>query len=186
VTILGCRINASPRLACYAVSDAGSRWILVLVSSPVGIDVPIVLLNIALVIDLKDPVPTWLVSLRGKKDDIMARSVAVRAIVAVTSLPNDLVPKMLRAKNCVHEELEVVAGSGIAVEVDGAGFFEDAAEFDEARGHHGEVGEHVGAAEEGVEGAHGFGDAAAGFDDFFVGAGGFLVPLPGVLERRYL
>ena len=53
-----------------------------------------------------------------------------------------------------------MAGGGVAVEVDGAGVFEDSAEFDEARGHHGEVGEHVGAAEEGAEGAHGFGYAA--------------------------
>jgi len=53
-----------------------------------------------------------------------------------------------------------MAGGGVAVEVDGAGVFEDSAEFDEAWCHHGEVGEHVGAAEEGSEGAHGFGYAA--------------------------
>src|ERR1019366_5041253 len=76
----------------------------------------------------------------------------------------------------------LVTGGGVAVEVDGAGFFENAAEFDEARSHHGEVGEHVGAAEEGSEGAHGFGDAAALFDDGLVGAGGLFVPLPCVFE----
>ena len=75
-----------------------------------------------------------------------------------------------------------MAGGGVAVEVDGAGLFENAAEFDEARGHHGEVGEHVGAAEEGTEGAHGFGDAATGFDDLLVGERGLFVPLPCVLE----
>jgi hypothetical protein len=33
--------------------------------------------------------------------------------------------------------IEVVAGGGVAVEVDGAGFLEDAAEYDETRGHWG-------------------------------------------------
>jgi hypothetical protein len=75
-----------------------------------------------------------------------------------------------------------MAGGGVAVEVDGAGFLEDAAEFDEARGHHGEVGEHVGPAEQSAEGTHGFGDAATLFDDLLVAAGGLFVPLPGVFE----
>ena len=70
----------------------------------------------------------------------------------------------------------------LAVEVNGAGFFEDAAEFDEARSHHGEIGHHVGAAEECAEGAQGIGDAAALLDDLLVGALGVDVPLPCVLE----
>jgi hypothetical protein len=65
---------------------------------------------------------------------------------------------------------QVMAGGGVAVEIDGAGFFEDAAQFDEARGHHGEVGHHVGVEEEGFEGAQGVGDAAALLDDLLVGA----------------
>ncbi len=75
-----------------------------------------------------------------------------------------------------------MAGGGVAVEVDGAGLFEDAAQFDEARGHHGEVGHHVGVEEEGFEGAHGVGDASALLDDLLVGAHGVSVPLPCVLE----
>ena len=50
------------------------------------------------------------------------------------TLPNNFIAKELRAKDAVHEEFEVVAGGGVTVEVDGAGFFEDAAEFDEAWG----------------------------------------------------
>ena len=64
------------------------------------------------------------------------------------------------------------------MEVDGAGWLEDAAEFDEARGHHGEIGHHVGVEEEGLEGAEGVGYASALFDDVFVGALGVDVPLP--------
>ena len=89
---------------------------------------------------------------------------------------------MLRAENGVHQNLEVMAGGGIAVQIDGAGLFEDAAEFDEARGHHGEIGHHVGVEEEGLEGAEGVGDTAALLDDGLVGALGVDVPLPCVLE----
>ena len=103
-------------------------------------------------------------------------------ILSGSALPDDFVLEKLGSKYCVHNELEVVAGGGVAVEVDGAGFFEDAAKLDEAWGHHGEVGEHVGAAEEGAEGSHGFGYAATAFDDFLIGALGFEVPLPTVFE----
>ncbi len=106
----------------------------------------------------------------------------LRVIVSTATFPNDLGAKHLCAEYPIHEEFEVVTCGGVAVEVDGAGFFEDAAQLDEAWGHHGEVGEHVGAAEEGTEGAHGVGYAATLFDDFFVAAGGFFVPLPGVFE----
>jgi hypothetical protein len=75
-----------------------------------------------------------------------------------------------------------MAGGGIAVEVDGAGLFEDAAQFDEARGHHGEIGHHIGAVEVGLEGAEGVGHAATLLDDLFQSALRFDVPLPGVLE----
>ena len=88
----------------------------------------------------------------------------------------------LRPKDRVHQNLQVVAGGGIAMEVDGAGLFEDAAEFDEARGHHGEVGHHVGAVEVGLEGAEGVGDATALLDDLLQSTHGLVVPLPGVLE----
>jgi hypothetical protein len=76
----------------------------------------------------------------------------------------------LRPEDRVHQNFEVVAGGGIAVEIDGAGLFEDAAEFDEARGHHGEIGHHVGAMEVGLEGAESIGDASALLDDLLQGA----------------
>src|SRR5665213_2455596 len=102
--------------------------------------------------------------------------------MCAVSLPDNLGMEHLWTECCIHEELEVVAGGRVAVEVDRTGVLEDAAKLDEARGHHGEVGEHVRAAEEGAEGAHGIGDAAALLDDLFVAAGSFFVPLPGVLE----
>jgi hypothetical protein len=96
--------------------------------------------------------------------------------------PRDFIPEELRSEDRVHQNLQVMAGGGIAVEIDGAGFFEDAAEFDEARGHHGEIGHHVGAVEVGLEGAEGIGHAASLLDDLLQSALGVDVPLPGVLE----
>jgi hypothetical protein len=75
-----------------------------------------------------------------------------------------------------------MAGGGVAVEINGAGWLEDAAEFDEARGHHGEIGHHVGVEEEGFEGAEGVGYAATLLDDVLVGALGVDVPLPCVFK----
>ncbi len=97
-------------------------------------------------------------------------------------LPNYFIAKQLRPEDGVHQNFQVVACGGVAVEVDGAGFLEDAAEFDEARGHHCQVRHHVGVEEECLEGAEGVGYASALLDDEFVGALGVDVPLPGVLE----
>jgi hypothetical protein len=111
----------------------------------------------------------------------MPRPLANVVMCAVT-LPDDLIHKELWSKHGVHQNFEVVACGGIAVEINGAGFLEDAAEFDEAGGHHGEVGHHVGVEEEGFEGAEGVGDAASLLDDLLVGALGVDVPLPGVFK----
>ena len=98
------------------------------------------------------------------------------------ALPDNLVAKELRPKHSVHQNLQVMAGGGVAVEIDGAGLLEDAAEFDEARGHHGEIGHHVGVEEKCFEGAEGVGDTASLLDDLLVGAHRFVVPLPGVFK----
>ena len=68
------------------------------------------------------------------------------------SLPSYFVSKTVLAEHGVHHELEVVAGCGIAVEVDAARRLQDAVEFGHALGHHGEVGHHVVLAEEAAHG----------------------------------
>ena len=57
-------------------------------------------------------------------------------IVSAITFPSDLVPKVLWAKYRVHQQFQVVAGGGVAVEVDAAGVFEDAVEFGHALGLH--------------------------------------------------
>jgi hypothetical protein len=79
-----------------------------------------------------------------------------------------------------------MTGCRITVEVNGAGFLENAAQFDEARGHHRQVGHHVGVEEEGFEGTQCVGDAATRFNHFLVGASGVGVPLPSILEGMNL
>ena len=68
------------------------------------------------------------------------------------------------------------------MEIDTAGWFEDAAQFDETRRHHSEVGKHVVWAEVGVKRLHRLAHFAASFHDFLVRKRGCLIPLPRVLE----
>jgi hypothetical protein len=79
-------------------------------------------------------------------------------------LPDDVVSEVVHSKHRVHEELEVVAGGGVAVQIDRAGGLENAAQLDEARSHH----------------------LAARANRLFIGARGRLVPVPCVLEGHDL
>ena len=58
------------------------------------------------------------------------------------ALPSDLGHEIGHTIDAVHQQLEVVAGRRIAVQVDGAGVFQHAAHFQQAHGHHAEVGLH--------------------------------------------
>jgi hypothetical protein len=61
----------------------------------------------------------------------------------VSSLPSNLAPELIRPEQHIENDFEVVAGDGVAVEVEGAGRFEGAVELQEARGHHDYVGHHL-------------------------------------------
>ena len=80
-------------------------------------------------------------------------------VVAACPLPDNLVSEILRTKNTVEHESEIMAGGGVAVEVERAGRLQDPVEFDEARGHHGEVGHHRGGFEELLQRLDQFNDA---------------------------
>ena len=72
----------------------------------------------------------------------------------------------------------------VAVEVEGAGGFEDAMEFDEARGHHGEVGHHRRGFEELFQRLDQFDDAGvgAGVNELVIGGVHVGGPFPRVGE----
>ena len=103
----------------------------------------------------------------------------------------DFVAEVPGAEDAVQQHFEVVAGGGVAVEVEAAAGLEDAVELDEAGGHHDEVGGHLVAAEEArpVEISDEGGNQV---DKTLVGAGdevgvevfGAAAPVPAVLERR--
>ena len=76
--------------------------------------------------------------------------------VSASSFPNQLVPKVRTTKHGVQEQFQIVAGGGVAVEVDAAGVLEYPVKLDHTLGHHGEVGHHVVAGFANAEkGAHG-------------------------------
>src|ERR1035438_4922765 len=90
----------------------------------------------------------------------VVRGTLANVVMHAIPTPADFIYEIFSTKNRIAQQLEVMGGGGVAVEVEGAGGFEDAAQFDEARGHHGEVGHHVVAAEKGVKRLHHVGDLA--------------------------
>ena len=56
--------------------------------------------------------------------------------------PGDFGHEVAGTIDAVHQHLQVMAGRGVAVQVDGAGVLENAAHFQQADGHHAEVGLH--------------------------------------------
>ena len=83
----------------------------------------------------------------------------------------------------VHQQLEVVVGGGVAVEVYATCVLQDAVEFYHALGHHGQVGHHVVIAGEGTHGLEEVGELAGGVGyNILIGALRFKTPAPGVLE----
>ena len=72
-------------------------------------------------------------------------------------VPYDLVAEILRAEDGIHEQLEVVAGGVVAVQVDAAGWFEESFHFHDTDGHVDQVAHHgvavdgTGGIQQGVE-----------------------------------
>src|SRR3990170_1297899 len=99
------------------------------------------------------------------------------------ALPDDFVAELFGAEHRVHQELEVVARSGITVKVNAPRWFQRAAEFDQSWGHHREVREHVRVAEQRAECLHCWRDLPAAFDYVLVRARGAFIPTPRIIKR---
>ena len=121
--------------------------------------------------------------------DVVEQSIVVVRVAfgcqpfCVCAPPDDLTAEGSYFEHRVHEQFEVVAGGGVAVEVDAARRFEDAVQLHHALRHHREVGHHVVLSE---ERAHGLQEVRqllrpAGHH-VPVGALGLLIPMPGVVE----
>ena len=99
------------------------------------------------------------------------------------ALPRDFVHKVGRAEHGVHQRLKVVAGGGVAVEVDAARRLEEAFHRGEPQSHIAEVGQHAGLAEHFAQSGDGFAGGVGRRPAEVAHAGRrFLVPLPRVLE----
>src|SRR6266487_2498558 len=128
-------------------------------------------------------IPQELIRLRDEEDRVCdVTECSIDIAMCGCPFPNDLASKVHSSEDRIKQQLEVMGGGRVAVEVERAGGFEDTAQFDEARGHHREVCNHVAAAEKSVEGLHHVGDFAGLFRDGVVGFPGFDVPMPGVFK----
>jgi len=102
--------------------------------------------------------------------------------LCICSLPNYFVSVVLCPKDHIQQHLEVVARSGVAVQVKAAGRLEHAAQLHQARCHHGQVRHHVAAAQDEVKSAQGICHRSAFLHLFFVSTHGIFIPLPSVFE----
>ena len=69
------------------------------------------------------------------------------------SFPDNLVSKILHPKHRIQHHLQVMAGGGVAVQVQAAGGLEHPVQFHQAGGHHHQVGHHLVGADELAHGA---------------------------------
>ena len=82
------------------------------------------------------------------------------------AFPDDFVAVIFPPEQAIHYRLEVVAGGVVAVQIDGAGVFEQAAHFQQADRHHNQIAFHplavgqAGGVNDGVEGRFRVGDFA--------------------------
>ena len=99
------------------------------------------------------------------------------------SFPNNLVLKSFLSENRIHDDLQVVAGRGVTVEIDGAGVFEHPPQFHKADAHHRQVGHHVVSAHEMNKGPHHLHHVGGGRpDDLLKRPLGILRPVPRVVK----
>src|ERR1035441_9518818 len=89
---------------------------------------------------LKNLIPEVIFRFRVKQNYVVNWPKSFCAVVGTCAFPDDFTPEIIFSHDRIAQQLEVMGGGGVAVEVERAGGFEDAAQFDEARGHHREVG----------------------------------------------
>ena len=65
-----------------------------------------------------------------------------RVAMGATALPDNLRSKIPGTENPVEQHPQIVTGGWIAMQIQAAGWFEDAMKFDEARRHHREIRHH--------------------------------------------
>ena len=99
------------------------------------------------------------------------------------TLPYNLVAEVFAAEDGVEDDLQVVAGGRVAVEVEAAGRLEHPVQFDQARRHHHQVRHHLVRADDLAQRAHRRRHARQSFlYQFVIGALRRFAPMPRILE----
>src|SRR6476646_2876724 len=85
-------------------------------------------------------IPQELIRLRDEEDRVCdVTECSINVAMCGRPFPNDFASEIHGPEDRIKQQLKIMRGVRIAVEVERAGGFEDAAQFDEARGHHGFV-----------------------------------------------
>ncbi|MBA7714302.1 hypothetical protein ES703_123320 [subsurface metagenome] len=66
-----------------------------------------------------------------------------RISFSITPFPDNLIYEMLNPKHRIHEAFQVVAGGGVAVQVDGTCRLQNPSQLHQPGSHHHQVGQHV-------------------------------------------
>ena len=85
-------------------------------------------------------IPRPLIALGVEQEHVNVGSVPSRIVMRIRPLPHNLIAEVLWPKNRVHDQLVVIAGHRVAMQIDRAGGLQDAMQFNQANGHHGQVG----------------------------------------------
>lgn len=144
------------------------------------------IINVFWVVFSKNLIPSWNRGFGIIQDHIVDSSPFLRVVMTACPLPYYFILKIFNSKDAIHNDLQIMAGGGVAMQVDAAGWFEHAAQLNEADGHHGKIGEHVGVAQHLAHGNERLADLLSAFGHFPVCSRGGMVPMPGVLKRLEL
>ncbi|OQA13287.1 MAG: hypothetical protein BWY63_03521 [Chloroflexi bacterium ADurb.Bin360] len=109
--------------------------------------------NVTFIIGLVNLVACCSIRSGVEQDDIVDAShvqniTLFRIAMCAGAFPDDLVAKVLRSKDGIEDDLEVVARRGVAVEVEAAGGLEHPVQLDQTGSHHDEVSQHLVGADE--------------------------------------
>ena len=135
------RWRVTAPFVCQVRARIGTRDIVQRVgTSAVVVVVSVIACHVRRVVWNTDIVDVDLVAV--KQDDVRHVSERTRVVVGRRTLPGDFGHEVPGAIDAVHQHLEVMAGGGIAVEVNGPGVLQDSAHLQQPNRHHAQVGLH--------------------------------------------
>src|SRR6185437_13485008 len=97
---------------------SGVSHVVKAISTSIFVDVTIKISDIVFGIRDKLDIKGVLIGFAVKQDVVIHAAISSRCVaVATCALPNDVTAKILWAKDGIHQQLQIVAGGGVAVEV---------------------------------------------------------------------